>query len=198
VDFYPSETRDREAAKSFLKKALANPDNRPPRVFARDGLRSYSAAIRELQGEGQLLQRCRQRTKRYANNRIESDHRSIKRRMRAMQGPRTIATARTVIPGIEAHTSFARAKCWGSPGKTFTGKPGYSERYWASDSACGWGDQRQSLSSRNPCCNISVRAAATIIRHSQQAAGNLMRGSIANEARMKSEWPPIDTLLPVA
>jgi transposase, IS6 family len=102
VDFYLSETRDREAAKSFLKKALANPDNRPPRVFARDGLRSYSAAIRELQGEGQLIQRCRQRTKRYANNRIESDHRSIKRRIRAMQGPRTIATARTVIPGIEA------------------------------------------------------------------------------------------------
>ena len=52
VDFYLSETRDREAAKRFLKKALANPDNRPPSVFARDGLRSYPAAIRELQGEG--------------------------------------------------------------------------------------------------------------------------------------------------
>ena len=44
VDFYLSETRDREAAKCFLKKALANPDNRPPRVVARDGLRSYPAA----------------------------------------------------------------------------------------------------------------------------------------------------------
>jgi transposase, IS6 family len=40
VDLYLSETRDREAAKLFLKKALANPDNRPPHVFARDGLRS--------------------------------------------------------------------------------------------------------------------------------------------------------------
>ena len=57
VDFYLSETRDREAAKFFLKKALANPDNRPPRVFARDGLRSYPAAIRELLGEGQLRPR---------------------------------------------------------------------------------------------------------------------------------------------
>ena len=54
VDFYLSETRDREAAKCFLKKALANPDNRPPRVVARDGLRSYPAAIRELQGEGRM------------------------------------------------------------------------------------------------------------------------------------------------
>jgi transposase, IS6 family len=40
VDFYLSETRDREAAKHFLKKALTNTDNRPPPVFARDGLRS--------------------------------------------------------------------------------------------------------------------------------------------------------------
>jgi hypothetical protein len=30
VDFYLSETRDREAAKLFLKKALASPDNRLP------------------------------------------------------------------------------------------------------------------------------------------------------------------------
>jgi transposase-like protein len=102
VDFYLSETRDREAAKCFLKKALANPDNRPPHVFARDGLRSYPAAIRELQGAGRLSPRCRHRTRRYANNRIESDHRSIKRRLRAMQGPRTIPTAWTLIQGIEA------------------------------------------------------------------------------------------------
>jgi len=102
VDFYLSETRDREAAKCFLKKAMENPDNLPPRVFARDGLRSYPAAIRDLQGEGRLHRHCRHRTRRYANNRIESDHRSIKRRLRAMQGPRTIPTARTLIQSIEA------------------------------------------------------------------------------------------------
>jgi len=54
VDFYLSETRDRGAAKTFLKKSLANPDNRPPHVLARDGLRSYPAAIRELQAEGHV------------------------------------------------------------------------------------------------------------------------------------------------
>jgi transposase-like protein len=48
VDFYLSETRDREAAKIFLKKASANPDNRPPYVFARDGLRSYPAASGQI------------------------------------------------------------------------------------------------------------------------------------------------------
>jgi transposase, IS6 family len=94
IDFYLSETRDREAAKLFLKRALANPDNRPPHVFARDGLRSYPAAIRELQANGQVARHCCQRTRRYCNNRIESDHRHIKRRLRAMQGPRTAATGR--------------------------------------------------------------------------------------------------------
>ena len=104
VDFYLSETRDREAAKIFLKKALANPDNRPPFVFARDGLRSYPAAIRELQGAGQLHFGCRQRTRRYCNNRIESDHRHIKRRLRAMQVPRRAATAWRVDPGYRGDT----------------------------------------------------------------------------------------------
>ena len=37
-----------------LKKAFANPDNRPPQVYARDGLRGYPAAIRGPQGEGQV------------------------------------------------------------------------------------------------------------------------------------------------
>ena len=102
VDFYLSETRDREAAKCFLQRALENPDNSAPHVFARDGLRSYPAAIRDLQEDGRLQRRCRHRTRRYANNRVESDHRSIKRRLRAMQGPRTIPTARTLIQALEA------------------------------------------------------------------------------------------------
>jgi hypothetical protein len=50
VDFYLSETRDREAAKLFLRRALANPDNRRPYVLVRDGLRIYPAVIRELRG----------------------------------------------------------------------------------------------------------------------------------------------------
>lgn len=102
VDFYLSETRDRVAAKLFLQQALANPDNRPPQVFARDGLRSYPAAIRELQTEGSVTRRCRQRTRRYCNNRIESDHRHVKRRLRARQGPRSATTAWATIQGIEA------------------------------------------------------------------------------------------------
>ena len=97
-----SQTRYAEAAKIFLTKALANPDNRPPRVFCRDGVRSYAAALQDLRAEGHVRRHCRQRTRRYCNNRVESDHRHVKRRLRAMHGPRNRATAWAVIQGIEA------------------------------------------------------------------------------------------------
>src|SRR5215469_3451661 len=38
VDFYLSKTRIGRPPRSFLKQGLANADNRPPHVFARDGL----------------------------------------------------------------------------------------------------------------------------------------------------------------
>ena len=114
VDFYLSETRDRQAAKTFLQKALSNPDNRSPRLLCMDGSRIYPAAIRELQAEGKLNPCCRRRTQRYANNRIESDHRDVKRRLRAMQGPRTFRTARRVIQGIEAVHMIRKGQILGS------------------------------------------------------------------------------------
>ena len=66
------------------------------------GETSAPAAIRELKAERRLAEHCRLRRRRYCNNRIESDHRQVKRRLRAMQGPRTLRTARRVVKGIEA------------------------------------------------------------------------------------------------
>jgi transposase, IS6 family len=122
VDFYLSETRDREAAKRFLKKALANPDNRAPHVFARDGLRSYPAAIRELQKEGLIHGACRHRTRPYANNRIESDHRFIKRRLRTMQGPRNTRTAQGLVQAIEAVHMIRKGQVLGITRRNLAGQ----------------------------------------------------------------------------
>lgn len=113
VDFCLSETRDCEAAKLFLRRAMANSDNPPRHVFARDGLRSYPAAIRELQIEAHVQLHCRQRTRPYSNNRIESDHRHIKRRLRAMQGPRTAVTAWAAIQGKEAANMIRKGQVLG-------------------------------------------------------------------------------------
>jgi transposase, IS6 family len=113
VDFSLSERRDREAAKRFLQAALANPDNRPPRVFSVDGNRSYGAAIRELRNDSEFATKCRYRRSRYRNNRIESDHRHVKRRWRAMQGARTLATAGRVIEGIQATQMIRKGQVLG-------------------------------------------------------------------------------------
>ena len=117
VDFYLSERRDREAAKRFLQAALSNPDNRPPHLLTVDGNRSYLPAIRELKAAGEIRPACRHRCRQYGNNRIESDHRHIKRRLRAMQGPRTARTAWTVIQGIEAVQMIRKGQVLGISGR---------------------------------------------------------------------------------
>ena len=113
VDFLPIGDMRSRSSKLFLRRAITNPDNPAPQVFARDGLRSYPAAIRELQAEDRVRQHCRQRTRPYCNNRIESDHRHIKRRLRAMQGPRTTATAWAAIQGIEAANMIRKGQVLG-------------------------------------------------------------------------------------
>ena len=85
IDFYLSETRDRDAAKRFLQVALANPDNRPPRVFSVDGNRSYGATIRDCAMTVSSPQAAATDAPDIGNNRIESDHRHVKRRWRAMR-----------------------------------------------------------------------------------------------------------------
>ena len=122
VDFYLSETRDREVAKCFLKKAMENPDNLPPRVFARDGLRSYPAAIRDLQGKGRFAPplSAPNQTLRQQSNRVgpsidqaaaESD-----------RGPRTIPTARTLIQSLEAVHMIRKRQVLGITRKNLHGQ----------------------------------------------------------------------------
>ena len=69
-----------------------------------------------------MKRRCRQRTRRYCNNRIESDHRHIKRRLRAMQGPRMEATAWAVIQGIEAAQMIRKGQVLGIKRRNLQGQ----------------------------------------------------------------------------
>jgi transposase, IS6 family len=100
--------------------------DRPPRMFSVDGNRSYPAAIRDLRIDGEFVTKCRYRRSRYRSNRIESDHRHVKRRWRAMQGARTMATARAVIQGIEATQMIRKGQVLGFLSTTGADKPGSS------------------------------------------------------------------------
>ena len=106
VEFWLSERRNLTAAKRFLRKALQR-HGRPERIVI-DGSQTNKEAILSCDAEGRLQDRSRRRLKpirirqsQYLNNRIEQDHRVVKRRVRSMLGFKSADSARVIIGGIE-------------------------------------------------------------------------------------------------
>ncbi|MDY7965271.1 IS6 family transposase [Bacillus thuringiensis] len=102
IDFYLSTKRDAQAAKRFLKKALASCHATKPRIISADGDKAYPVAIRELKEDKHISVSLPLRVKKYLNNIIEQDHRFIKKRIRNMLGLKSLHTATKMIAGIEA------------------------------------------------------------------------------------------------
>jgi transposase-like protein len=106
VEFHFSENRDLPAAKRFFRKALER-HGRPERVVI-DGRQTNREAIVSCDATNRLQDRSRRRLKpirigqsRSLNNRIEQDHRRIKRRIRPMLGFKSMEAAANIISGIE-------------------------------------------------------------------------------------------------
>jgi transposase-like protein len=100
-----SERRNLATAKRFLSKALKR-HGRPERIVI-DGSQTNREAILSCDTANQLedrsrrkLQPIRFRQSRYLNNRIEQDHRAIKRRVRPMMGFKSMNSARAILGGI--------------------------------------------------------------------------------------------------
>jgi putative transposase len=73
-----------------------------------DGSQTNREAILSCDAERRLQDRSRRRLKpirirqsQYLNNRIEQDHRAVKRRVRQMLGFKSVASARVILGGIE-------------------------------------------------------------------------------------------------
>ncbi|MFP7736649.1 IS6 family transposase [Priestia aryabhattai] len=98
IDFYLSESRDKQAAKHFFKKALAFLYVSKPRVITVDKNPAYPIAIQELKEEKQMPEGIQLRN----NNIVEQDHRFIKKRVYPMLGFKSLRTAKQIIAGIEA------------------------------------------------------------------------------------------------
>ena len=106
VEFHFSEHRDLPAAKRFFRKALER-HGRPDRVVI-DGSQTNREAIVSCDAthRSQDCSRCRLkpiriRQSQYLNNRIEQDHRRIKRRVRPMLGFKSPISASITLSGIE-------------------------------------------------------------------------------------------------
>ena len=116
VDFYLSEARDREAAKIFLKKVwrtrtighhTCSPET------ACGAIRRPFESYRTRGTWGSIAVNERAGTVITGSN---PTHGHVKRRLRAMQGPRTRATALAVIQGIEAAQMVRKGQVLGITG----------------------------------------------------------------------------------
>jgi transposase-like protein len=106
IEFWFSERRNLAAAKRFLARALKR-RGRPERIVI-DGSQTNREAILSCDTTDRLKDRARRklapiriRQSRYLNNRIEQDHRAIKRRVRPMLGFKSAPSARVILSGIE-------------------------------------------------------------------------------------------------
>jgi transposase-like protein len=118
VDFLLSATRDKKAAKRFFRKALGRDNTRNPREIVTDRLKSYPGALREMKRDGELWRFTRHRRGRWLNNRVEQDHRRVKRLTRPMLGFGSFRTARRTLAGVEAMAMLAKGQVRAVPGTT--------------------------------------------------------------------------------
>lgn len=101
IDFYLSESRDKQAVKRFFKKALDASHICKPRVITVDKNPAYPVAIQELKEEKRMPESIQIRQVKYLNNIVEQDHRFIKKRARSMLGFKSYKTAISILSGVE-------------------------------------------------------------------------------------------------
>jgi transposase-like protein len=104
VDFLFSPTRNLKDAKRFFCRAYER-HGLPVQVTI-DGSQTNLEAARKCHAEARMRNRpdtkpIKVRQSRYMNNRIEQDHRRIKRRIRPMLGFKSERTAAVILGGIE-------------------------------------------------------------------------------------------------
>jgi transposase-like protein len=128
IDFMLSPKRDRIAAKAFLQFALWSAGRIQPRVINVDDHPAYPGAVDELKRSGALGRQCQCRRSRYINNRIEQDHRFVKKRVVASQWFRSVDGALNTIAGYEAMNIVRKGQIrWLAKGD-IAGQIGFIER----------------------------------------------------------------------
>ena len=101
IDFYLSAHRDQLAAARFLKKALGTEHNSVPRVINVDKNPAYPPAAASAKEAGYLPDETELRQVKYLNNRVECDHRRMKRLIKHGLGFKGFWTAHKTIRGYE-------------------------------------------------------------------------------------------------
>ena len=102
LDFMLSAKRDAKAAKRFLKKVLKARHTQTPRVINVDKNAAYPPAVDDLKAEAHRSETTELRPIKYLKNRVEQDHRRIKRLVKPGLGFGSFNSARRTLKGYEA------------------------------------------------------------------------------------------------
>lgn len=113
LDFLLSARRDTTAAKRFLRKTLNASHTQEPRVINVDKNAAYPPAIDDLKADEQLPKTTELRQVKYLNNRVEQDHRFIKRLTKPGMGFGSFNTARRTLRGFEAMNMIRKGQVQG-------------------------------------------------------------------------------------
>lgn len=96
-----SAKRDAGAAERFFRKTLSATYTQAPRVINVDKNAAYPKAVDDLKADSVLPAAVELRQNKYLNNRIEQDHRFIKRLVNPGLGFQSFNAARRTIRGYE-------------------------------------------------------------------------------------------------
>jgi IS6 family transposase len=111
IDFYLSQTRNANAAKRFLAKALNRMKEwEKPRVINTDKAASYGVAISELKKEGTCPNSTEHRQIKYLNNIFEADHGKLKRLIKPTLGFKSMKSAYATIKGFEVMNALKKGQ----------------------------------------------------------------------------------------
>ncbi len=105
-----SAKRDAAAAKRFFCKALKACHTQAPRVITVDKNAAYPKAIDELKTKKELPQSVELQQRKYLNNMVEQDHRSIKRLVKPGMGFGSFNTQGRTIKGYEIMNQMRKDK----------------------------------------------------------------------------------------
>ena len=113
LDFLLTAKRDAEAAKRFFRKALSAVHTQEPRVINVDKNAAYPKAVDELKEKEELAEQLELRQNKYLNNRVEQDHRGIKRLIKPSMGFGSFNTARRTLRGYEIMNMIRKGQIQG-------------------------------------------------------------------------------------
>lgn len=113
LDFLLCAKRDATAAERFLRKTLNASHTQFPRVINVDKNAAYPPAVDDIKAEEQLPKTTELRQVKYLNNRVEQDHRFIKRLTKPGMGFSSFNTARRTLRGFEAMNMIRKGQVQG-------------------------------------------------------------------------------------